>query len=636
MRILTIHADYMEVEALKKAIDSAESVEKGKKRFEEVLVVFTAVEQGDENIEESSEILKKAVVEVAHQVKTNNILLYPLVHLTSKPSSPQIALEVIKKTEELLNSEEFSVERSPFGWYKGYTLKCKGHPLSELSRELKTSAGKTTESKEESKALKAEKKLKSYFYILSTDGKLDEISYEKEKKKFVGFDFGKYNNLKKFAAYELAKDRVASEDPPHVKLMRKLELVDYEPASDPGNLRYYPKGRFIKSQIERYVTQIVKENGGMEIETPIMYDFEHPALKSYLNRFPARQYSIETPNKKVFLRFAACFGGFIMAHDANISYKQLPLWIYELTKYSFRVEQRGELTGLRRLRTFTMPDCHAFCSDEEQAKSEVLRRFEMSRELQKNMGLEPKEDLELAIRATKEFYEKNKKFIHDLVKNWGKPALLEMWEEQFFYFVFKYELNFVDNLGKCSALTTDQIDIENAKRYGIEYVDEKGEKKNPLTLHLSPSGAVERIIYALLEKAALQQKQGKIPSLPLWLSPTQIRLVPVSNEKHLEYCKELAKKLSKENIRVDIDDREEGVGKKIRTAGQDWTPYIIVIGDEELKNKEEINVRERETNQELKMPILQLISKIKEKTNGMPYDTLPLPRELSKRIIFVG
>lgn len=633
MRILTVHADYIEVEPKKKAIKDAENVEKEKKRYEEVLVVFTAVEKNDEkDLEAITKKYVEEVKDVAKQVKVDNILLYPYAHLSSSLSDPKKAEKVMKDAEKLLE-KEFKASRAPFGWYKAFNIAAKGHPLSELSREFTVEGeGK----KEVSKALKAEKKLVSRFYIVNTDGKVSEIKYSKQKNEFSGFDFTKHPKLRKFAAYEMAKERTADQEPPHVRYMKKLELVDYEPGSDPGNLRYYPKGKLIKKLIEKHTTKMIKDNGGMEIETPIMYDFEHPSLKSYLNRFPARQYTIETPNRKVFLRFSACFGQFLMAHDANISYKQLPLWIYELTHYSFRVEQRGELTGLRRLRTFTMPDCHAFCADEKQAKSELIRRLELSYNLQKEMGLDPKQELELGLRLTKKFWENNEEFVQSLVKKWKKPALLEMWDEQFFYFNFKYEFNFVDSLDKCSALTTDQIDVENGKRYGITYVDQKGDKKHPLILHLSPSGAVERVMYSLLEKAYLDHKQGKLPSIPLWLSPTQVRLVPVSNDKHLKYCEKLAEQINKEKIRVDIDDKEEGVGKKIRNAGQEWIPYTIVIGDDEVKGKKKFIVRDREKNEDVKMELEKLIKLIKEKTAGMSYDTLPVPRNLSKRIIFVG
>ena len=185
-----------------------------------------------------------------------------------------------------------------------------------------------------SEALKAEEKLKSYWHIMDTKGEL--VDFEK-------FDFNKHHNLKKFAVYEKQKVRAVDREPPHITLMKKLELVDHEPASDGGNLRYYPKGRLIKKLIEEFVTDKIVAYGGVEVETPIMYDMKHPTLERYLNKFPARQYQIESDKRKFFLRFAACFGQFLIAHDATLSYRSLPLKLYELTRYSFRREQSGEI-----------------------------------------------------------------------------------------------------------------------------------------------------------------------------------------------------------------------------------------------------------------------------------------------------
>jgi threonyl-tRNA synthetase len=218
---------------------------------------------------------------------------------------------------------------------------------------------------------------------------------------------------------------------------------------------------------------------------------------------------------------------------------------------------------------------------------------------------------------------------------WGKPALLEMWDKRFFYFSLKYEFNFVDALDKCSALSTDQIDVENADRYGINYVDKEGKKRSPLILHCSPSGAIERVMYALLEREAIREKEGRLPMLPLWLSPTQVRLIPVSPERHLKFCEKLSSELEEAKIRVDIDDREESVGKRIRESATEWVPYTLVIGDKELEGKEMV-VRDREKNEEVRMSKEKLIDLIKEKTRDRPFDTLPLPKYLSKRIVFVG
>jgi threonyl-tRNA synthetase len=473
-----------------------------------------------------------------------------------------------------------------------------------------------------SEALKAEEKLRSYWYILDTDGKLWE---------FDDFDFKGHENLRKFSGYEYQKDRSVTQASPHVELMRSLELVDYEPASDPGNFRFYPKGRMIKALLEEYVTSMVHEYGGMEVETPLMYSMEHPSLKSYLNRFPARQYTIESDDTQYFMRFAACFGQFLMSHDATISYKNLPMRIYEMTRYSFRREQRGELTGLRRLRAFTMPDVHAFCKDLDQAKSEYKRRFKLSQDVLKGIGFE-KSDYELAIRMVKDFWEENMDLIKELVREHGKPALIEMWNERFFYFMIKWDMNFVDNLDKASALATDQIDVENGERYDIKYMDEDGVQKHPYILHCSPSGAIERDIYGLLEKAAFDMKKGIKPSLPLWLSPTQVRVIPVTHD-YTKLAEDIKDKFSK--VRVDIDNRDETVGKKIRDAEKDWVPYIIVAGEKEV-DAASYQVRVRGEAKPVEYSASELQSKIHAITADKPYRPVPEPIYLADRPKFVG
>jgi threonyl-tRNA synthetase len=435
-------------------------------------------------------------------------------------------------------------------------------------------------------------------------------------------------NLQTLSNYEITKNRAVSQQPEHVRLMKKLAIADYEPASDAGNMRYYPKGRLMKSLIEQYVTRRVMEYGGIEVETPIMYDAKHPSMESYFNRFPARQYSILSDNKQLFLRFAACFGQFLMAKDFNISYKHLPVNLYELTRYSFRREKSGELVGLRRLRAFTMPDCHALCRDLEQAKSEFRKRFELSISVINNLGLDI-EDVEMAIRFTEEFYNQNKEFITELIGKFGKPVLVEMWKERFFYFTLKWEFNYIDAMGKASALSTDQIDVENGARYGIEFVDEDGTKKNPIILHNSPSGAVERIIYALLEKSAKISRTGGTPSLPLWLSHTQVRIAAVAKD-HIPYCEKLLAELEANQIRVDIDDRDETVGKKIRESETEWIRYTVVIGDKEI-GSDKLVVRDRLGGKQREMTVQELVVEIQSQTKDKPYLPLNLPKYLSVR-----
>lgn len=617
MKIITLHSDHIKFEPVKKAIKEPEEASKQTTEIKECLVVLTCVEKPDEEDQEKIvEKLLHEIKDISSQVKTKNIVLYPYAHLSSNLASPDKALEILKSAEEKLK-EDFQITRAPFGWYKKFEIKCKGHPLAELSREIKLDSAK---SEQVSVALQSEKKLKSYWHIMEPNGTLVEIDK---------FDFDKYKKLKIFAYYEKEKVRRITEEPLHVKAMKKLELVDYEPGSDSGNLRYYPKGRLIKSLLETYVTQRTVEYGAVEVETPIMYDMNHPTLSKYLNRFPARQYQIESDKRNFFLRFAACFGQFLIAHDATISYKDLPFRLYELTRYSFRREQKGELTGLRRLRAFTMPDVHALCQDLSQAMSEFRTRFHLCLDVLEKIGFD-KNDFEMAIRFTKDFYKEHREFIEFLVKSFNKPVLVEMWDERPFYFILKYEFNFVDSLNKASALSTDQIDVENGERYDIKFTTQDSAKKHPIILHCSPSGAIERVIYALLEKAMLSEN----PILPLWVCPTQLRIIPVS-EKFIETSKSFLGEFEKVHIRADIDDRTLHVGKKIREAELEWIPYILVIGEKEEKGNK-LNVRIRELKKQKEMAKEELIHEIKDKTNDMPFKPLSLPKFLSKRPVFVG
>ena len=634
MRLLQLHSDFVEYQPIAKEIREAEeNVSSSKVRFEDLVVSLVAIENGDD--ENLARIAVNEIETYLVTVKSKRLLIYPYAHLTSELALPERALEVILSIEKFAKERFVDVHRAPFGWTKAFEIKVKGHPLAEnykivtkqasnIAPVVASNSDRIINSWETkvSSALREEEKLSSIWYILEPDGKLSPI----KDYKFKAGD----QNLHTLANYEMAKKRLTVEQPAHVRLMKRMGIADYEPASDVGNLRYYPKGKLMKSLIEQYVTQQVMEYGGMEVETPIMYDSKHPSLESYFNRFPARQYTITSDNnKQLFLRFAACFGQFLMAKDFQLSYKHLPLKLYELTRYSFRREKSGELSGLRRLRAFSMPDCHALCSNMEQAKEELLRRFELSTTVINALGLSTTNDLEMAIRFTEDFYKGNQTFINKIVSRFGRPVLVEIWKDRSFYFILKWEFNYIDSTGKASALSTDQIDVENGSRYGIEFVDENGKKKNPIILHNSPSGAVERVMFALLENCAKVARDGGKPSLPLWLAHTQVRIIPVSTQ-HLDLCREIYTELSRRKVRTDIDDRNESVANKIRQSETEWINYTIVIGDKELQTGWFV-VRDRNQGEQRKIVLAQLGDEINSLTNGKPYIPLNLPPYLSNR-----
>ena len=607
MRILLIHSDYLNYN-VKNKTPVAEEIEDAKKQgaFDESLVVFTAVEKDDENNPQGIvKNLVKEVIKTNDQVKAENIVLYPYAHLSSSLSSPKVAVQVLKDAEEALDAEGLNVKRVPFGWYKAFEISCKGHPLSELSRTI------TAEEEDEEEV---EKKPSSWS-ILDGD-------------KIIDIDDFKFENdqLEKLVSYELGTGASDAGEPPHVKLMGEKELCDYESASDVGNLKWFPKGRLVRDLLADYVYNLVVDQGAMPIETPIFYDLDNEAINVHAAKFGERQYRTDT-KKNLMLRFACCFGAFRVMADPFITWKNLPAKLYELSTYSFRFEKKGEVVGLKRLRAFTMPDFHSFCADMESTLEEFSKQTDMC--IQTGVDLDV--NYEIIFRATKDFYDENKDWMYSIGKKIGKPVLLEILPERKHYWSCKIDFAAIDYLGRPIENPTVQIDVESGKRFDITYLGEDGKEHYPTILHCSPTGSIERVICSLLEKTAIELDE-KAPMLPTWLSPIEVRIITVG-EDHKDFANELYDKINAENIRVDVDDRDESVGKKIRNAATEWIPYIFVVGDNE-KESGVFSVTVRETGEKVDMTVDELIKEVLDKTKGMPYRGLPLPKDISTRINF--
>ncbi|HEX2923139.1 MAG TPA: threonine--tRNA ligase, partial [Chloroflexota bacterium] len=382
----------------------------------------------------------------------------------------------------------------------------------------------------------------------------------------------------------------------------------------------------VKRLLEQHVTRMVVGYGAMEVETPILYDYNHPALAKYLQRFPARQYVVKSEGNEYFLRFAACFGQYMIQRDMVTSYRHLPMRLYELTHYSFRRERSGELAGLRRLRAFTMPDMHTLVADMAMAKEEFVRQVSLCLHWLEDVGLE----CVPVIRFVRGFLHENRDIIKKIQEVLKRPTLVEVWDERFFYFVAKFEMNFVDAARKAACLSTVQIDVENPERFGIRYVAEDGTKQYPLLLHASISGSVDRNVYAILEQQAMRMTRGEKALLPVWLAPVQVRVLPVA-ARHLEGALRLADRIA---ARVDVDDRDLSIGKKIREAEKEWVPYTLVVGEKEISTGT-VAVRPR-IGEQMEMSLEAFLARLASETTGKPVLAANTPRLLSRRPIFVG
>ena len=569
----------------------------------------------------------------------DKVLVYPWAHLSKFLSNESVAMEVCPKIAELLSEKGIEAKFSPFGWYKSFEISCIGHEVAEMYRDVKL-------------AITPEEKIKnSVFKVITPLGNELDIKFDDEHN-VLPFKEVKDQDFYIFLKSELGSRRVdKSIEPAHIKVMKEFELVDFDPNTDAGNLRWYTKGVIMKNLIKNFVEDRLIDYGAILIDTPIMYTVKNKKLTAQTARFPARSYWLESGSDRYLLRYASDFLLFDLFSSMNLKPQYFPLRVYEWEQYSFRRELEGELTGLRRLRAFIMPDMHSLCKDIDSAIEEFKKQYFLIKGLEKDLGVKTY----VIFRATKEFYRENKDWIINLIKTEEAPALIELWDERYYYYVLKLERNVLSAENKDATLATNQIDVESCldymidtdgkkrQKYNISFIDTDGKVKHPMILHNSPTGGIERILWGLIE-SAVRNKDKLVPGFKTWLSPIQIRIITISNEQN-QYAEKLLNLISEKSYRVDFDDREETVGKKIRQAEVEWIPYIIIVGKKEQTNKT-ISIRKRligkpfgpkkATSEQINdIKVSKLLEILEEETKGAPKYKLPKPfRRFSTKVSF--
>ncbi|MEM3411997.1 MAG: threonine--tRNA ligase [archaeon] len=617
MRILCIHSDFLEVEPVSKAIEDAEDVEKVKKRIEDCLVVFCSIEKQDENKKE--EILNEAyneIKDVLEKIKSKRLVLYPFVHLSSNPSSPSFALSVLKDLENKL-SEEYEVYRAPFGWYKKFTISCKGHPLAELSREVKGTKEEELEEEED------EGKIEDVLVILPGKGILRREDLGDEEK-----------DVKRTIALELKEIKESSfGTPPHLKLMRKFEICEPElRVSDSGNMRYYPNGELMINLLMDWGRKVCEELGSFFVRTPAIINPNEKSVSIMMGKFPERLYKVYPGSKEKTqefrLRPACDYGVWSIFKDAVVTYKQLPFRIFEYDIF-WRYEQRGEVLGLYRLRNATMANVHTICLDANQTFEEFERQTEkFAMGVYNAIGVKPSA---IVLNCKKDFFDTYKEVFKKWADDLKIPFIIKLFKTTKTYKVAWIDVLAFDNLGRAMEVSTVQLDTSSSAWWDIKYIAEDGSKKYPFGI-LHTGFGPERVLAALLENAAAMEKIGKVPMLPFWLSPVQARIIPTSPDL-VPQCERILKNFEK--VRIDIDDTDNTLAKKIKNAEELWIPFIIVIGPKELE-KNVLSVRIRETREKKEMSIQELKELFAKLQKDMPFRNLPYPVFVSKRPIFVG
>ena len=361
----------------------------------------------------------------------------------------------------------------------------------------------------------------------------------------------------------------------HKKLGRELDLFMMSEYA-PGMPFFLPHGMLLRNTLENYWYEEHKKEGYEFIKTPIMMSKELWEVSGHWYNYKENMYTSMVDDREFAIKPMNCPGSMLVYKNSLHSYKDLQLRMGELGQVH-RHEASGALNGLFRVRTFTQDDAHIFMTP-DQIESEVVRLIAFIDRVYSNLGLPY--DIELSTRPEEKFigeleiWEKSEAALAAACKAAGKDYKINPGDGAFYG--PKLDFHVKDSLGRVWQCGTIQLDMNLPERFDLTYVDANGEKVRPVMLHRVIFGSIERFIGILIEHFA--------GAFPLWLAPTQVKVIPVKNEYHLEYSKEVYKLLEEKGIRVEMDDREEKLGYRIREAQMKKIPYQLVLGDKDRDN----------------------------------------------------
>ena len=581
MKILLLHCDFIKFKPLKKALKKPEEL--SAERLKEInvkddpLVVLTAVEKND-SVDSVKELVKN-IEDVAGQVKAKNIVLYPYAHLSSNLSSPEIAMKILEEADKELVRKKFKVTRAPFGYYKEFELKVKGHPLSELSRSF--GAGKNF-SETGSVPPKSESHPKGS----------EVVNQEKE--------VDVKNLLRSLGKSTLDRSKLKQND--HRILGMEMDLFSFNEAA-PGMVFWHDNGLIIYNELINFMRNELRKESYKEIRTPEILDKKLWLISGHWQKYKENIFLSSYENRDFASKPMNCPGGLLVFKNQPKSYKELPLRVAEFG-IVHRQELSGVLAGLFRVIEFTQDDAHIFCS-EKQIESEVKKILELMDMIYSKFGFSY--SVELSTRPEKrigsdKIWDKAENALENVLKKNKINFKLNKGDGAFYG--PKIDFHIKDSLNRNWQLGTIQLDFSMPERFDIEYIDNDNKRKRPVMIHRAILGSVERFIGILLEHT-----NGRLPT---WLTPIQVRVLNFT-DRNTKATEKVFKQLVSEipNLRIDSDFESTTMGAKVKDAEIKRIPYIITIGDREEKDGT-VSVRIRGDNKLKIMKIDEFVEKIKE------------------------
>jgi len=417
-----------------------------------------------------------------------------------------------------------------------------------------------------------------------------------------------FNTQKELEDYLKLQEEAKKRD--HRVIGKNLDLFVFSDLVGKGLPLFTERGSIIRRELEKFIVDEEIKRGYNHVYTPELAKTELYKTSGHYPYYKSEMYPVmKIDNEELILRPMTCPHHFQLYLSKPRTYKELPVRFAELAK-QFRYEKSGELTGLMRVRLFCLADAHIICR-KDQAVDEINNVLNLIEYIASTFGLKKGENyryrLSLGSRQdTKKYYKDDKAW--DFAENVLRQVLqkrkapfFEAEKEAAFYGP-KIDIQMKNFSGKEDTAFTVQYDFVMPKRFGLSYVDENGKKQEAVVIHRSSIGAIERVMAFLLEHFS--------GALPLWLSPVQAVILPIG-EKQISYARNIFETLKKENVRVEMPEANETLGKRIRDAEMQKIPYILVVGDKEMGNGT-INVRHYRRGQEGEIEIEKLIEKIKK------------------------
>ena len=402
--------------------------------------------------------------------------------------------------------------------------------------------------------------------------------------------------------------RAEAEKRDHRKLGKELDLFCFSDLVGPGLPLFTPKGTIIKEVLQKEVESICRHYGFEKVSAPSLAKQELFEISGHAKKFGEELFHVTSEKKHdLVLKPVQCPHHTQIYASKSRSYKDLPIRYMESDK-QYRAEKTGEVSGLSRVYAITIEDGHSFCRV-DQVKEEIKNMVSIIRDFYSRLGLWDEHWVSLSVRD----YEHPEKYIGE-PKDWDtcEQILQEVSNEmgleakrcegEAALYGPKLDFMFKDATGREIQIPTVQIDFATPKRFNLEFTNEQGEKVPPVMVHRAILGSYERFLVLLIEHYA--------GAFPLWLSPVQAKILPIS-EKQMVYAKEILAELKARNIRVELDENNETLGKKIRNAKMEKIPYLLVVGDKEMESKT-VTVEARGANKGESVSLAVFCAKIEE------------------------